>query len=99
MSRHRPVLRPAGVVLGFAIVLECGVMVPVVDAGIGGQSTVVMPETAIVGVTFTATMTLRNFSTPPNDTESVRVTGVFITPSCAEPGSAICTVGNRDPGV
>ena len=96
---HRPSLRPATVILAFTVMLSCGVMVPRADAGIGGQSTVVMPETAVVGVTFTATMTLRNFSTPPNDTESVRVTGVFLTPSCASPGFAICTPGNRDPGV
>jgi hypothetical protein len=74
-------------------------MVPRVDAGIGGSSTIVMPETAVVGVTFTATMTIRNFSTPPNDTESVRFLAAFITPSCASFGSPICFPGNRDPGV
>ena len=99
MSRHRPSLGPTTVILGFTVMLSCGVMVPRVDAGIGGQSTIVMPETAVVGVTFTATMTLRNQSTPPNDTESVRVTGLFITASCASPNFAGCFPPNLDPGV
>src|SRR5262249_47209920 len=67
---------------------------------IGGQSTITMPETVVVGVTFTATITIRNQSTPPNDTESVKVTGIFITPSCADTTSAaICFPPNLDPGV
>ena len=96
---HRPSLGPATVVLGLSIILACGVMVPRVDAGIGGQSTVTMPETVVVGVTFIATMTIRNQSTPPNDTESVKVTAVFITPSCGDANLAICLPPNLDPGV
>jgi len=96
---HRPVLGPATVILSLTVILACGGVVPRADAAIGGQSTVVMPETAVVGVTFTATMTLRNFSLPPNDTESVRVAGIFITPSCADSISPICLLQDRDPGV
>jgi len=59
----------------------------------------VLPATAVVGVTFSATMTLRNQSTPPNDTESVRVPSLFITPSCASAISPICLPLDRDPGV
>jgi len=100
MSRHRPSLAPATVILGFTVMLSCGVMVLRADAGIGGSSTVVMPQTVVVGVTFTATMTIRNQSTPPNDTESVTVAGVFLTPSCASTnGAAICFPPNLDPGV
>jgi len=58
-----------------------------------------MPETAVVGVTFTATMTIRNFSTPPQDTENVRVISAFITPACADVGLPICVPPNLDPGV
>src|SRR5262245_32746949 len=96
---NRPSLGPATAILGFTVILSCGAMVPRVDAGIGGSSTIVMPETVVVGVTFTATMTIRNQLTPPNDTESVRVTGVFITPSCADSFSSICFPPNLDPGV
>ena len=99
MSRLRPSLGPAAVILGLTVMLWCGVLVSRVDAGIGGQSTIVMPETAVVGVTFTAKMTIRNFSTPPNDTESVRVISAFITPSCAEVALPICFPPNLDPGV
>src|SRR5262245_56436357 len=100
MSRHRPSLGPAAVILGLAVMLSCGAMVPRVDAGIGGQSTIVMPETAVVGVTFTAQMTIRNQSTPPQDSENVQVTSAFITPSCADVvGVPICFPPNRDPGV
>src|SRR5262245_5470724 len=99
MSRHRPSLGPAAVLLGLTLVLSCGAMVLRVDAGIGGQSTILMPETAVVGVTFTATMTIRNQSTPPNDTESVQVVSAFITPSCADVALPICVPPNLDPGV
>jgi hypothetical protein len=99
MSRLRPSLGPAAVILGFTLMLSCGVMVPRVDAGIGGQSTIVMPETAVVGVTFTATMTIRNQSTPGQDTENVQVISALITPSCADVALAICFPPNLDPGV
>ena len=69
---HRPVLGPATVILSLVVILACGVMVPRVDAGIGGSSTIVMPGTVVVGVTFNASMIIRNQSTPPNDTESVK---------------------------
>src|SRR5262249_4462290 len=96
---HRRVLGPATVILSLVVILACGVMVPRVDAGIGGSSTIVMPGTVVVGVTFNASMIIRNQSTPPNDTESVKVISAFITPSCAGPGLGICVTPNLDPGV
>ena len=103
MSHHRPSLGPASVgicvVPGLVVTLLLGAAVSRVDAGVGGQSTAVWPATAVVGTTFDATVTIRNFSTPPNDTENITVTALFVTPACASSESPLCLLGNRDPGV
>jgi Bacterial Ig-like domain (group 3)/IPTL-CTERM motif len=86
-------------VLGVVGILLLGVSIPRAEAGIGGSNTPTIPITVTVGVTFNANLTLINSSTPANDTESVVVTSLFITPSCADSASPICLAGNRDPGV
>ncbi len=104
MSLRRPSLGFTStriwIVPGIVATLLLGVTVTRVDAGVGGQSTVVVPATAAVGTTFPATITIRNQSTTPNDTENITVTALFLTPACASGSSSgLCLPGNRDPGV
>ena len=94
-------------VLGTIGLLLLGVAVPRADAGIGGGNTPTWPATAQVGSTFSASITIVNTSTTPNDTESVKLvpTGsvtapLTLTPACADTsGGGHCLPPNLDPGV
>ena len=86
-------------VLGVVGILLLGVSIPRADAGIGGSNTPTWPVTVTVGTTFSASVIIINQSTPPNDTENVLLTSLFVTPACADSASPICLAGNRDPGV
>jgi hypothetical protein len=86
-------------VLGVVGILLLGVSIPRADAGIGGSNTPTWPVTVTVGVTFGASVIIVNQSTPPNDTENVLLTSLFVTPACADSASQLCLAGNRDPGI
>src|SRR5262249_46059172 len=94
-------------VLGTIGLLLLGVAAPRADAGIGGGNTPTWPATAQVGSTFSASITIVNTSTTPNDTESVNLVPtigvpapITITPACKDTsGGGHCFPPNLDPGV
>ena len=94
-------------VLGTIGLLLLGVAAPRADAGIGGSNVPTWPATAQVGSTFSASITIVNTSTTPNDTENVALvpttgvsTPVTVTPACADTsGGGHCLPPNLDPGV
>jgi hypothetical protein len=73
--------------------------VPRVEAGIVASDTPAWPSSVAVSTTFSASVVIVNQSTPGNDTESVLLTALFVTPACADNSSPLCLSGNRDPGV
>ena len=67
--------------------------------GIGGAATPVWPLSATVGELFTASVTITNISTSPNDTEAVILTGASVTPACAGVSFPVCSGMNADPDI
>ena len=60
-------------------------------AGIGGSAVPTWPNTAKVGdLLTTTTITITNTSTPGNDTESVQMTVLLLTPACVQGDSVPC---------
>src|SRR5262245_43516781 len=70
-----------------------------VQAGVGGSAVPTWPGTATVGDLFSASVLIINTSTPTNDTESVGLTTLFVTPACASGAAAICLGSDVDPGI
>jgi hypothetical protein len=66
-------------------------------AGMGGSMVPSFPTPLTVGDTKTATITLINRSTAPNNDEDVNVSAIFLTPSCASSNGITCLA--LDPGV
>src|SRR5262245_13397431 len=84
--------------LGSAGVLLVGVTVSRIDAAIGGSVTPTWPAAVAVGTAFNASVEILNNSPPPNDTESIVLTGLVVTPACADSTSPMCLPPNVDPG-
>src|SRR5262245_6133016 len=60
-------------------------------AGIGGSAVPTWPNTATVGdLLTTTTITITNTSTPGNDTESVQMTVLLLTPACVQGDTVPC---------
>lgn len=58
------------------------------------------PNTVAVGDTHQGSLQLQNTSTSPNQSESVMVTSIRMTPSCGtQPFGPTCSAGALDPGV
>jgi uncharacterized repeat protein (TIGR01451 family) len=66
-------------------------------AGLGGSVVPSFPTPENVGDIKTATITIKNNSTTPNNAENVIVSGIVFTPSCAASDGFTCTT--PDPGV
>ena len=66
-------------------------------AGLGGSVVPSFPSPVNVGDIKTATITITNRATTPNDTEIVNVSGIYFTPSCAASNGLSCST--PDPGV
>src|SRR5262245_11147907 len=84
--------------LGAAGILLISVTVSGADAAVGGSATPTWPATVAVGATFNASVLIVNVSPPPNDTHSIVLTALFVTPACADSASPICVLSNVDPG-
>jgi len=84
--------------LGAAGILLVGVTVSRADAKVGGSATPTWPATVAVGATFNASVLILNVSPPPDDTHSIVLTALFVTPACADNVSPICLLPNVDPG-
>src|SRR5882724_4628697 len=69
------------------------------EAGIGGSATPTYPPTATVGDNIPASVLIVNTSTPNNDTETVNLTTLFVTPACASATTSVCLDPNLDPGI
>lgn len=65
-------------------------------AGVGGSVVPSFPTPMNVGDAKTATITITNRSTAPNDVENINVLGIFFTPSCASSDGFTCAI--PDPG-
>src|SRR5262245_93624 len=89
-----------GMVLG-AVVMLLGTLLlsgtPVM-AGVGGGAVPTWPATATVGEVFVASVTITNTSLSPNNTETVRLANLVVTPACAI-SAASCPLANADPGI
>ena len=59
-------------------------------AGIGGSAVPTWPSTATVGDLLTTNITIINTSTPDNNTESVRMTVLLLTPACVQGTTIPC---------
>ena len=66
-------------------------------AGIGGSVVPSFPTPLNVGDIKTATITITNRATTPNNTENVSISGIFFTPSCSATDGFSCQA--PDPGV
>ncbi len=66
-------------------------------AGMGGSVVPSFPTPMNVGDIKTASVTITNHATSPNNVESVNVSGIFFTPSCASSDGFTCLT--PDPGV
>jgi uncharacterized repeat protein (TIGR01451 family) len=66
-------------------------------AGLGASVVPSFPTPEDVGDIKTATVTIKNNSTTPNNTENVDVSGIHVTPSCAASDGFACQT--VDPGV
>src|SRR5258705_6003737 len=69
------------------------------EAGIAGSATPTWPVSATVGDLINTNVLIVNTSSNPNDTESVSLTTLFVTPACADGTSPICVSPNEDPGI
>ena len=97
-SRGGPVSRAAAVI-GAILALLLLVAGAPANAGVIASAVVDYPTGPVnVGQTFSATLTLTNFSTSPNDAHFVDVSNIFVTPSCGS-GNGVCSVAGADPGV
>jgi hypothetical protein len=67
------------------------------SAGVGGAVVPMLPSPVNVGQILTADIIITNYSTFPNDSENLSVTGIVITPSCAAGDGFNCRT--PDPGV
>jgi len=85
-----------------AALLSVFLLVTSAVAGIGASVELVWPGSATVGDLFVASVLITNVSTSPNNTETVSLTAVFVTPACADGVSPMCLaapVDQRDPGI
>jgi len=67
--------------------------------GVGGGGIAMWPASATVGELFTVSALFTNSSTPPNNTESVTLTTIVVTPACADLGGALCFGSDVDPDI
>src|SRR5262245_60094787 len=98
-STYRGSRQRAGLSVGLVILGLVVLAVTPVHAGIGGTATPTWPGTATVGDLFSASVQIINTSTTPNETESVNLTTLFVTPACASGATAVCLPADADPGV
>src|SRR5262245_60328067 len=74
-----------GVILGAALALACLGSMPA-TADVAGVIVTDFPETLTVGgPSVIGSLTIINTSTTPNDTDSITVGAIVVTPSCASP--------------
>src|SRR6188508_1427580 len=76
----------AGTSLVFALLAATSAI-----AGLGGSVVPSFPSPLNVGDIKTATISITNRATSPNDTENVNVTGILFTPSCAASNGYTCS--------
>jgi uncharacterized repeat protein (TIGR01451 family) len=65
-------------------------------AGIGGSVVPDFQSPINVGQILTASIFITNNSTPNNDNESMKVTNIFVTPSCSAVTNGVCTGIDKD---
>src|SRR3954470_13269967 len=65
-------------------------------AGVGGSVIPSFPTPIKVGDIKTATITVTNRSTTPNNTETVNVSAIFLTPSCQATDGFNCLTPDKN---
>src|SRR6188768_3853961 len=65
-------------------------------AGVGGSVIPSFPTPIKVGDIKTATITITNRATAPNNTETVNVSAIFLTPSCQASDGFTCQSFDRN---
>jgi hypothetical protein len=91
--RSVSVMNRLGMGLGVVIALlgACLLGATPALAGIGGSAVPTWPTTATVGDLLATNITIINSSTPDNNTESVRMTVLLLTPACVQGTTIPCT--------